>query len=185
MEDNEIINKIIEFTDQAHGEQTRKYNSDRYIVHPIRVMETCKQYTNRLDILAAAVMHDLLEDTSLTKDDILKFLHSLMDHGMKVRTVKMIVDLTDVYIKKDFPHLNRGQRKALELNRLQKISPEAQTIKYADILDNAKEIVQDDSSFARRYLQECRNILNGLKRGNFKLRKVATDLVNGELMKLK
>lgn len=41
MNHSEIINKIIEFADKAHGDQTRKYTSDKYIVHPIRVMETC------------------------------------------------------------------------------------------------------------------------------------------------
>lgn len=48
MNHSEIINKIIEFADKAHGDQTRKYTADKYIVHPIRVMETCKQYTDEL-----------------------------------------------------------------------------------------------------------------------------------------
>ncbi|GAB0157925.1 hypothetical protein CHRYSEOSP005_32200 [Chryseobacterium sp. Alg-005] len=185
MNNNEIIDKIIMFTDEAHGEQTRKYNTDRYIVHPVRVMEACRQYTERLSVLSAAIMHDIIEDTPLTKNDISIFLSSVMDEKNKTETVNMIIELTDVFVKKDFPHLNRSKRKKLEIERLQNISPEAQTIKYADIMDNAKEIVQDDVSFARRFLQECRDILIALKKGNPELRHKALSLVNTEILKLK
>ena len=36
---NEILAAIRKFADEAHGEQKRKYTPERYIVHPVRVME--------------------------------------------------------------------------------------------------------------------------------------------------
>jgi (p)ppGpp synthase/HD superfamily hydrolase len=63
-----IISQIIEFADRAHNEQKRKYTPDRYIVHPIRVMETCKKYTSDSAVLAGALLHDVLEDTAVTKE---------------------------------------------------------------------------------------------------------------------
>lgn len=170
---SEIINKIIEFADKAHGDQTRKYTADKYIVHPIRVMETCKQYTDEIPVLAAAILHDVLEDTATSEDHILHFLKDIMNENKRNLTIKLVNELTDVYVKKDFPKLNRDTRKKMELERLRKISARAQTIKYADIIDNSKEIPQHDPSFAKQYLKECNDILLALDRGLPKLRKEA------------
>lgn len=54
-----ILEQIKAYADTAHGEQLRKYSPDRYIVHPVRVMETCKQYTNSLPVLAAALLQSI------------------------------------------------------------------------------------------------------------------------------
>ena len=77
MED--ILNTIRDYADTAHGTQMRKYTPERYIVHPIRVMETCRNYDSRLPILAAALLHDVLEDTPVTEAEMRDFLHSVMD----------------------------------------------------------------------------------------------------------
>ncbi|MGN6567929.1 MAG: hypothetical protein ACTHJ0_08255 [Flavipsychrobacter sp.] len=36
------LEEVIAFADKAHGSQMRKYTPERYIVHPIRVMELCR-----------------------------------------------------------------------------------------------------------------------------------------------
>lgn len=185
MKPAEIIDKIIEFTDHAHGDQTRKYNTDRYIVHPIRVMKLCADYTDKLPVLSAAILHDVIEDTPLTGDDISSFLSHYMDDEDQNETVKLVVELTDVYLKKNFPKMNRFTRKQLETKRLKEISADAQTIKYADIIDNAKEISQNDPSFAKRFLAECYDILIAMEKGNSELRQKAIDLVTGEIEKLR
>ena len=41
----------------------------RYIVHPAEVMEICSQYTNDITILAAALLHDVLEDIPVTRNE--------------------------------------------------------------------------------------------------------------------
>ena len=184
MHHSEILNKIIEFTDQAHGTQTRKYTPDKYIVHPVRVMETCSQYTDLLPLLSAAIMHDVLEDTATSKNDILNFLKDLMNENDRNYIIQLVVELTDVYVKKDFPTLNRYTRKKMELERLRKISADAQTIKYADIIDNSREIPQHDPSFAGRYLKECCEILLALDKGHPQLREKAIETVSEELKKM-
>ena len=173
----EILDKIIQFADQAHGDQMRKYSPDRYIVHPIRVMRTCSQYTDSLPVLAAAILHDVIEDTPCTKEDLSIFLQNHMSENEKNLTIQLVTELTDVYVKKDFPALNRFKRKKKELDRLKDISPEAQTIKYADIIDNATEISQSDPDFAQRYLQECCDIVTALTTGNPELRAIALEVV--------
>lgn len=177
MTDLEKLDKIIKFADRAHGDQMRKYTTDRYIVHLIRVMRTCSQYTDSLPVLAAAILHDVLEDTSYTNNDLSVFLKNYMSEEEQDLTVKLVTELTDVYISKDFPTLNRFKRKTMELNRLKEISPEAQTIKYADIIDNATEISQSDPNFAERYLYECYDIVSALTKGNPELRTIALGVV--------
>ncbi len=57
-------------------------------------------------------------------------------------------------------------------------SADAQTIKYADIIDNSNEISTNDPDFARVFLSECRNLLKRMDRGDENLRKRAVDAVD-------
>jgi (p)ppGpp synthase/HD superfamily hydrolase len=181
---NDLLNAIIVFADNAHGDQTRKYTPERYIVHPVRVMQLCQAYTNRLSILAAALLHDVLEDTATNEADILNFLLTLMPLAEASKTVQLVQELTDVYTRQQYPHWNRKKRRAMEAARLEKVSADAQTIKYADIIDNSKEIIPNDPDFAFRFLKECKAILLSARNGNAELRTIASELVNSELKKL-
>jgi len=177
----ELVKK---YADEAHGDQTRKYTPDRYIVHPVRVMKICQEYDASLPVLAAALLHDVLEDTPVQPNEMREFLTSIMEVDEANRTLKLVRELTDVYIKKDYPRLNRDQRKQKELDRIKKISPQAQTIKYADIMDNCQEIVAHDSSFAPKFLKECYAILKAANRGNSELHHLALDTVQREKKKI-
>ncbi len=174
----EILRQIRDYADRAHGMQVRKYTAERYIVHPVRVMEICGKYTKDICMSAAALLHDVLEDTEVTKDELEYFLFTVLSKADVERTLRLVVDLTDVYVKKDYPKLNRRSRKNKELVRLEKTSADSQTIKYADIIDNTREIVQHDRDFARVYLYECKAILRKLDKGNPELYKRAFDVVN-------
>ncbi len=179
-----LLENIIEFADQAHGKQTRKYTPERYIVHPVRVMETCRRVTDDVCILAAAILHDVLEDTNVKKGELEYYLKSQMNDDMAARTLQLVVDLTDVYVKKEYPKMNRRSRKSKELLRLEKTSPDSQTIKYADIIDNSKEIVEHDPDFAKVFLYECRTNLKKLDKGNPELYKEALDVVNSSIERI-
>jgi guanosine-3',5'-bis(diphosphate) 3'-pyrophosphohydrolase len=181
----ETLKKIIEFADQAHAEQMRKYTPERYIVHPVRVMEMCREYTDDLPLLAAAILHDVLEDTPVTAKDLHVFLETLMTTEEADRTVKLVKELTDEFVKSAYPHLNRRKRKAMETERLIKTSPDSQTIKYADIYDNCKEIVTHDPHFAKVFLSECKNILKHLDKGNPLLWEQAKEMVEKGITLLK
>lgn len=181
----EILAKITDFGDKAHGEQLRKYAPDRYMVHPVRVMEKLKNYTADITILAAALLHDVLEDTPVTRSEMQDFLETLLTAQQAERTIKLVVELSDVYVKKDFPNLNRRTRKSKELERLEKTSADSQTIKYSDILDNSLEISDQDPQFGQVYLSEVNLILNKLDKGNPELRKEAMKAVEQGLQKIK
>ena len=166
---HEILEKIKEFADKAHGDQTRKYTPERYIVHPVRVMNILTAYTDDTAVLAAALLHDVLEDTSTTVEDIRNFLSPILEDQEVDKTVRLTIELTDVYTKVNYPRLNRRQRKNKEVERLHLISAEGQTIKYADILDNSIEIVEQDPDFAKVFLHEAKSILRKMDKGHLEL----------------
>lgn len=180
-----ILNKIKDFADDAHGTQMRKYTPERYIVHPIRVMEICRIYDARISMLAAALLHDVIEDTPVNANHIAAFLQTLMDADTSAETLTLVVEMTDVYVKADFPEWNRRQRKDKELERILQTSGDAQTIKYADIIDNTREIVRHDPGFAQRYLSECLIILENANQGHPQLHKMAMRAVRENLAQLR
>jgi guanosine-3',5'-bis(diphosphate) 3'-pyrophosphohydrolase len=180
-----LLQEIIHFADKAHGDQMRRYTTDRYIVHPVRVMKMCMAYTHDITILSAAILHDVLEDTTVTKEEIRNFLVKMMTVEEADRTLSIVQELTDVYIKGDYPQWNRRKRKNKEADRLEKTSAAAQTIKYADIIDNAPEITRMDPDFAKRYLQEYNFLLKKIDKGHPVLYQQAVETIHECIAALK
>jgi len=169
-----------QFCIKAHGDQKRKYTNDPYGLHLMSVVNILEVngITDEI-LLYAAYGHDLLEDTDKSALDIVSFLHNELGYDV-VDThiiINLIQELTDVYTKENYPSFNRTKRKELEAYRLWSISPEAQTIKYADLIDNLKDIVPHDKGFARVYVQEKEFILKGMNKGD----KFLYNLANAEL----
>lgn len=179
-----VLEKIKDFADKAHGDQQRKYSPERYIVHPVRVMQTCAAYTTKLPVLAAALLHDVLEDTPVTKEGLQQFLEGVMTEEEARQTTTLVVELSDVYTKEAHPRWNRKKRKAKEAERIAKTSEDSQTVKYADIVDNCREIVQHDPDFARVFLRECKGLLAVMPKGNEELYSKAKETVNTCLLQV-
>lgn len=185
MSETEIIEYVTNYADKAHGQQMRKYTPERYIVHPVRVMEIVSTYNHDLPVRCAALLHDVLEDTPVTKDELRLELGKVLEEKEADRAMQLVVELTDVFVKRDFPKLNRGTRKEKEVIRLSETSADAQTIKYADIIDNVNDHLAQDAEFARVYLREARAMLQGMTSGDSVLREKAVALVNESLLALK
>jgi len=161
-----ILASVRAYADEAHGEQVRKYTDERYIAHPVRVMELVRDYIDETPVLAAALLHDVLEDTSVTKRKLGNFLQGVMAKEEALKTLSLVEELTDIYVKSDYPNLNRRTRKNREFERLAQISPDAQTIKYADIIDNLSDIHHDETEFALVYIRESKQLLSQITKGN-------------------
>ena len=149
----ELINKALKFSTAAHAavNQKRKYTGDDYIVHPIAVSNIVKENGGTEDMIAAALLHDTIEDTNVTKEQIAE------EFGWKI--FKLVVELTDVTKPADG---NRATRKDIEAKRLGMASKEAQMIKLADLIDNTKSIFEHDPKFAKVYRQEKINLLEAM-----------------------
>jgi len=184
MDTDVLLDRVKEFADKAHGNQMRRYTPERYIVHPVRVMKTCKEYTSDITILAAALLHDVLEDTPVTKEELQAFLSGLMSKEDTIRTVQLVVELSDVYTTENYPFWNRKKRKALEAKRLEQTDASAQTIKYADIIDNAPEVTEKEPDFAKKFIPEYNALLKKINKGNPVLYEKAIQVVNNCMSKL-
>lgn len=166
MLDSDILSKVKSFAEQAHGNQMRKYAGERYINHLERVMKTSREYTQEVTVLSAALLHDVLEDTPISEEQLLSFLNTIMDEQQARRTVKLVRELTDVFIKKNYPDVNRRTRRTREAERLGTVSPDAQTVKYADIIDNVIDLGSANTDFALIFMRECKEILKHANQGD-------------------
>jgi (p)ppGpp synthase/HD superfamily hydrolase len=161
------IDKVIEFITKAHEGQKRKYTFEDYVEHPMEVARIVRDTVGLdYDMIAAAMMHDILEDTD----------HSLTEvEAVGGLTAAVFVEwLTN----KEYPEAkNRAERKALIAAHLAEAPAEVKTIKLADIYHNTPTIIKYDPKFAKVYIAENRLLLEALDGGNKKLFKKVEDLL--------
>ncbi len=137
--------------------QKRKYTGEDYHHHPIEVAGLVELYVRDFseDMLIAAMLHDVVEDTQVP----LSVIHT--EFGSIV--AGYVEQLTDVSKPEDG---NRAIRKAIDLAHTAQASQEAKTIKLADLISNTRSFVARDPEFAKTYLAEKRNLLEVLKEGD-------------------
>ena len=154
----DIVRKAQVYAMAAHAAvgQKRKYTGEPYIVHPAEVASIVASVPGSTpDMVAAAWLHDVIEDTGCTFTDV----H--MAFGIDIAT--LVGWLTDVSKPEDG---NRAKRKAMDREHTAQAPAEAQTIKLADLISNSKSIMQHDPEFAKTYLEEKRLLLEVLTKGD-------------------
>lgn len=162
----DLINKAALFAEKAHKGQVRKYTSEPYIVHPAEVAVIISTLPGASDeMIAAAWLHDVVEDTMVTEDQITDSFGNIV--------ANYVWWLTDTAKPGDG---NRAVRKSIERHRLAQAGQVAQSIKLADLISNTSTIVAHDPKFAKVYLSEKRDLLKVLTLGNRTLHAVATAL---------
>jgi GTP diphosphokinase / guanosine-3',5'-bis(diphosphate) 3'-diphosphatase len=67
--DRDEIARAFEFACAHHGDQKR-YSGDEFITHPVGVAQICAGMRLDTDTLCAALLHDTVEDTSATLDEV-------------------------------------------------------------------------------------------------------------------
>lgn len=144
-----------QFATKAHAGQQRKYTGEPYIKHPAEVVELVRSVPHTEAMLAAAWLHDVIEDTPIRLEDI--------EQAFGKEVADLVDDLTDVSHPSDG---NRRKRKHLDLLHTAKTSPAAKTIKLADLISNTRSIVAHDPEFARVYLTEKAALMKVLTEGD-------------------
>lgn len=163
------VERAMLFCKVAHNAvgQQRKYNGLPYWTHPFAVMEIVASVPHTESQLVAALLHDVVEDTEITVS------HVAHEFGDKV--ADMVNWLTD----RSTPEMgNRAVRKTFDRNRIAMAPPAVQTIKLADLIDNSKSIVNDDPKFAPVYMNEMKQLLSVLNKGDATLHAKAQQIVD-------
>ncbi len=145
------------FAADAHAkiDQRRKYTNAPYIEHPRAVVELVRSVPHTDEMLAAAWLHDTVEDTGVLIDEIYDRF------GQEV--ARYVAFLTDVSKPSDG---SRAQRKAIDRAHTYLAPAEVKTIKLADLIDNGANILERDPEFARVYLGEKALLLEVLREGD-------------------
>ncbi|MCL2450531.1 MAG: HD domain-containing protein [Polyangiaceae bacterium] len=138
-----------------HADQKRKYDAGPYITHPEAVAAIVRSVPHTPEMLAAAWLHDVAEDTGVPLERIRD------EFGAEV--AMLVEALTKVSRPEDG---DRATRKALDREHTRRACPAAKTIKLADVIDNCETIAERDPDFARGYLEEKRMLLDALREGD-------------------
>ena len=162
-----LIERARVFAIAAHAaiDQRRKYTNDPYIVHPQAVAALVAKVPHTPEMIAAAWLHDVVEDTAVTLELIRE------EFGESVST--LVAGLTDVSRLEDG---NRQVRKALDRAHTAQQSPACKTVKLADLIDNSQSILRYGKGFARIFMQEMQLSLDVLKEGDASLWQQAREI---------
>jgi (p)ppGpp synthase/HD superfamily hydrolase len=168
---SDVVDRARVFAVAAHGAvaQQRKYSGEPYWHHLAEVVDTLKYPALACTDaqLAAAWLHDVLEDTAVDP--------GLITETFGEEITNMVVWLTDTTTLADG---NRAKRAAINRARLALAPGAVQTIKIADIISNVRSIAAHDPGFAKVYVPEKSQLLDVLTKADPILQINARALIN-------
>ena len=122
-----MILQAIQLARNAHEGQSRRFSGGSYIIHPARVaMRTSLLRYVTEEMIAAAWLHDVLEDTRVTEDEIRAVVGDTVTNLVKELT----------FVEKDLGEFTYEQRKSIQNAHVAQASFKAKSIKLLDRLDN-------------------------------------------------
>lgn len=135
--DTDLLDRAIMFAVKAHSGTERRGKGFPYIVHPMEALEIVSTMTSDQELLAAAVLHDTVEDTYVTID------HIREEFGDRIAS---IVDAeSDKGIEGRSEDDSWHSRKKGAIKRLAKASRDTKMVALGDKLSNMRAIARDYS----------------------------------------
>ena len=128
----DLLNRAIIYATQAHAGQMRKGTNLPYIVHPMEALAIVATMTDDPEMLAAAVLHDVVEDTAVTTDDVRR------EFGDRVAALVT----ADTNTRKDQEN-TWHERKQAAIERLSAASYDEKIVALGDKLSNLRAITID------------------------------------------
>ena len=134
-----LMDRAIVFATRAHSGTYRKGTSIPYIVHPIEAAAIVSTMTADPDMIAAAVLHDVVEDTDATVEEISFFFNE---------RIARLVEAESENKRKDLPPQETWMVRKMEtLEFLRtKADREAKILALADKLSNMRAIHRDQNT---------------------------------------
>ena len=130
----DLLDRAIIFAVKAHAGTERRGKGFPYIVHPIEAVEIVATMTPDQELLAAAALHDVVEDTPFTAEDIRR------EFGQRVAS--LVAAESDVVV--EGPEKDSWRfRKQAAIDRLARASRDAKMVALGDKLSNMRAIARD------------------------------------------
>lgn len=127
---DKLFIKALSFAADKHKNQRRKDEAaSPYINHPISLANILinEGGVNDINILIGAILHDTIEDTETSEEELRK------EFGEKIASIVMEVT--------DDKSLAKEERKIKQIEHSSHISNEAKHIKLADKISNLRDII--------------------------------------------
>ncbi|RPI54455.1 MAG: bifunctional (p)ppGpp synthetase/guanosine-3',5'-bis(diphosphate) 3'-pyrophosphohydrolase [Acidobacteria bacterium] len=157
MTDAALLLRALQFASVKHRDQRRKdMNASPYINHPIAVAAALADEGRVTDdsLLVAAALHDTVEDTETTFDEL--------EGQFGAEIADLVRELTDDKT------LEKQRRKELQIERARSASPRAKQLKIADKICNIRDIADRPPSNwpvqrRREYLEWAKQVVDGCR----------------------
>jgi len=134
--DTELLDRAIVFAVHAHAGTERRGKGFPYIVHPLEAVGIVATMTSDQELLAAAALHDTVEDTDVTLEQI------RTEFGDRIASL--------VAIESDEPHQDEEEglegwhiRKQAAIDRIASAPLDAKMVALGDKLSNMRAIARD------------------------------------------
>ena len=133
----ELLDRAIVFAVKAHAGTERRGKGFPYIVHPMEAVEIVSTMTTDQELLAAAALHDTVEDTPVTVEQI------RAEFGPRI--ADLVASESDTFEEGVSEEDSWHARKQAAIDRLAKASHDAKIVALGDKLSNMRTIARDYS----------------------------------------
>ena len=129
--DTSFLDRAITFAVEAHAGTERRGKGFPYIVHPMEAMAIVSSMTSDQELLAAAALHDTVEDTGVTVEEL------------RERFGDRVADLVAAESDQTDPGLDWHTRKKAALDKLCAAERDVKVVALGDKLSNMRAIARD------------------------------------------
>ena len=133
--ETDLLDRAIIFAVNAHHNTERRGKGFPYIVHPMEAVEIVATITSDQELLAAAALHDTIEDTDVTVDDIRR------EFGDRI--AELVHAESDQFTEGVSEEDSWHDRKQAAIDRLAAASHDAKIVALGDKLSNMRAIWRD------------------------------------------
>ncbi len=131
----ELLDRAIIFAVRAHAGTERRGKGFPYIVHPMEAVEIVATMTPDQELLAAAALHDTVEDTDVTVDQL------RAEFGDRI--ADLVAAESDAFVEGVSDEDSWYARKQAAIDRLAKAPHDAKMVALGDKLSNMRAIARD------------------------------------------
>ena len=132
--DTSLIDKAIKYATDNHHNVLRKGKTIPYILHPLEAMAIVATLTDDYEVIAAAALHDLIEDTTITYNDIKE------EFGKRVADI--VINESDNALE-GYATMTWKEKKQKAFEKLKQSSIECKMVALGDKLSNIRAIYYD------------------------------------------
>ena len=133
--DTAVLDRAIIFAVKAHSGTERRGKGYPYIIHPMEAVEIVATMTKDQELLAAAALHDTVEDTDVTVEQIRKEFGDRVAELVAAESDEMPVGVSE--------EASWHSRKQAAIDRLSHASRDAKIVALGDKLSNMRAIARD------------------------------------------